>query len=128
MLTKTGAAKAVGLVLPELAGKLDGFATRVPTLNVSMVDLSFIAKRETTVEEVNGILKEAANGYLKGVLAYNDRPLVSSDFNHDPASSIVDAQQTKIQGQLVKVLAWYDNEWGFSCRMADVATAIGRLI
>lgn len=126
VLTKTGAAKAVGLVLPELAGKLDGFATRVPTINVSMVDLSFIAKRETSVDEVNGILQEAANGYLKGVLAYNDRPLVSSDFNHDPASSVVDAQQTKIQGQLVKVLAWYDNEWGFSNRMLDTALAMFR--
>lgn len=126
VLTKTGAAKAVGLVMPELKGKMDGFATRVPTVNVSMVDLSFISSRETSVEEVNGILQEAANGYLKGVLAFNDRPLVSSDFNHHPASSIVDAQQTIIQGQLVKVLAWYDNEWGFSNRMLDTALAMFR--
>jgi glyceraldehyde 3-phosphate dehydrogenase len=118
--TKTGAAAAVGLVLPELAGKLDGFAMRVPTLNVSVVDLTFQAKRETSVEEVNTILKNAAAGALKNVLCYNEEPLVSIDFNHHPASSIVDATQTKIIGNLVKVLAWYDNEWGFSNRMLDV--------
>jgi glyceraldehyde 3-phosphate dehydrogenase len=123
--TKTGAAAAVGLVLPELAGKLDGFAVRVPTINVSMVDLSFTAGRETSVEEVNGILKDAAEGPLKGVLAYCEDPLVSVDFNHDPASSTVDAGLTKvIDGKLVKVCAWYDNEWGFSNRMLDTALAM----
>jgi len=122
--TKTGAAAAVGLVLPELNGKLDGFAIRVPTINVSIVDLSFIAKRDTTVEEVNAILKAASEGELKGILAYNTAPLVSSDFNHDPASSSFDATLTKVSGKLVKVTSWYDNEWGFSNRMLDTATAL----
>jgi glyceraldehyde 3-phosphate dehydrogenase len=122
--TKTGAASAVGLVLPELAGRLDGFAMRVPTINVSVVDLTFVAERDTSVEEINKIMKEASEGELKGVLAYNDEPLVSIDFNHDPASSTYDAGLTKVMGgTLVKVLAWYDNEWGFSCRMLDTALA-----
>jgi len=122
--TKTGAAAAVGLVLPELNGKLDGFAVRVPTINVSLVDLSFIAKRPTSVEEINKVMKEAAEGALKGVLAYSDGPLVSMDFNHDPASSTYDATMTKvIEGTLVKVCSWYDNEWGFSNRMLDTALA-----
>ncbi len=121
--TKTGAAAAVGLVLPELSGKLDGFAIRVPTLNVSLVDLSFIAQRDTTVEEVNAILKDAADGSLKGILEYNTAPLVSADFNHNPASSIFDATLTKVSGRLVKVSSWYDNEWGFSNRMLDTAVA-----
>jgi len=122
--TKTGAAAAVGLVLPELNGKLDGFAVRVPTINVSLVDLSFIAKRATSVEEINAAMKQAAEGSLKGVLAYTDEPLVSVDFNHNPASSIYDATMTKvIDGTLVKVCAWYDNEWGFSNRMLDTAIA-----
>jgi glyceraldehyde 3-phosphate dehydrogenase len=122
--TKTGAAAAVGLVLPELNGKLDGFAVRVPTINVSMVDLSFIAGRATTVEEINGLLKSAAAGDLKGVLAYSDGPLVSVDFNHDPHSSTFDATLTKVVGgTLVKVCAWYDNEWGFSNRMLDTTVA-----
>ncbi|GAB3630165.1 glyceraldehyde-3-phosphate dehydrogenase [Pandoraea terrae] len=121
--TKTGAASAVGLVLPELSGKLDGFAVRVPTLNVSLVDFSFVAKRETTVKEVNAILKGAAQGELSGILEYNDAPLVSVDFNHNPASSIFDASLTKVSGTLVKVSSWYDNEWGFSNRMLDVVTA-----
>ena len=125
--TKTGAAAAVGLVLPELKGKLDGFAVRVPTINVSMVDLTFVAKRETSIEEVNSILKTAASGPLKGVLAYNDGPLVSIDFNHDPASSTYDATLTKIiGGTLVKVCSWYDNEWGFSNRMLDTTLAWSR--
>jgi glyceraldehyde 3-phosphate dehydrogenase len=120
--TKTGAAAAVGLVLPELNGKLDGFAMRVPTINVSAVDLTFVASRDTTVEEINDVLREASEGSLKGVLAYNDEPLVSIDFNHHPASSIYDASLTKVmQGKLVKVLSWYDNEWGFSNRMLDTA-------
>ena len=122
--TKTGAAKAVGLVLPELNGKLDGFAMRVPTANVSVVDLSFVAKRDTTKEEINAAMKAAANGAMKGVLAYNDEPLVSVDFNHTPFSSIFDSTQTKVNGRLVKVLAWYDNEWGFSNRMLDTAIAM----
>jgi glyceraldehyde 3-phosphate dehydrogenase len=122
--TKTGAAAAVGLVMPELNGKLDGFAIRVPTINVSIVDLSFIAKRDTTVEEVNAILKAAADGELKGILAYNTAPLVSSDFNHNPASSSFDATLTKVSGRLVKVSSWYDNEWGFSNRMLDTACAL----
>jgi glyceraldehyde 3-phosphate dehydrogenase len=122
--TKTGAAAAVGLVLPELNGKLDGFAIRVPTINVSVVDLSFIAKRETTRDEVNAILKAASEGALKGVLAYNTEPLVSMDFNHDPASSTFDATQTRVLGKLVKVLSWYDNEWGFSNRMLDNTVAL----
>ena len=125
--TKTGAAAAVGLVLPELKGRLDGFAVRVPTINVSMVDLTFVAKRATTVEEINSILKAASAGPLKGVLAYNDGPLVSIDFNHDPASSTYDATLTKvIDGTLVKVCSWYDNEWGFSNRMLDTTLAWSR--
>ena len=123
--TKTGAAAAVGLVLPELNGKLDGFAMRVPTINVSVVDLSFIAGRSTTVEEVNGLMKQAADGALKGILEYNKDPLVSIDFNHNPASSIFDATLTKVSGgTLVKVCAWYDNEWGFSNRMLDTTVAL----
>ncbi|BET25224.1 glyceraldehyde-3-phosphate dehydrogenase (NAD+) [Limnobacter thiooxidans] len=122
--TKTGAAAAVGLVLPELNGKLDGYAVRVPTINVSMVDLSFIAKRDTTVDEVNSILKAAAEGPLKGVLEYNEAPLVSIDFNHNPASSSFDATLTKVSGKLVKVSSWYDNEWGFSNRMLDTTVAL----
>jgi len=123
--TSTGAAKAVGLVLPELNGKLDGFSMRVPTINVSAVDLSFVASRDTSIEEVNDIMKAAADGELKGVLAYNDEPLVSIDFNHDPASSTFDAGLTKVmQGSLVKVISWYDNEWGFSNRMLDTALAL----
>jgi len=122
--TKTGAAVAVGLVLPELKGKLDGFAVRVPTINVSLVDLTFTAKRATSVEEVNKIMQEAAQGYLKNILAYNDGPLVSVDFNHDPHSSTFDATLTKvIDGTLVKVCSWYDNEWGFSNRMIDSVVA-----
>ncbi|NOX67978.1 MAG: type I glyceraldehyde-3-phosphate dehydrogenase [Gammaproteobacteria bacterium] len=122
--TKTGAAAAVGLVLPELNGLLDGFSMRVPTINVSAVDLSFVAARETSIEEINRIMKEASEGELKGVLAYNDEPLVSVDFNHDPASSTYDASLTKVmQGTLVKVISWYDNEWGFSNRMLDTAVA-----
>lgn len=123
--TKTGAAAAVGLVLPELNGKLDGYAVRVPTINVSMVDLSFTAARETSVDEINSLMKQAAEGELKGVLAYNDAPLVSIDFNHDPASSTYDASLPKvIDGTLVKVVAWYDNEWGFSNRMLDTTLAL----
>jgi glyceraldehyde 3-phosphate dehydrogenase len=121
--TKTGAAAAVGLVLPELNGKLDGFSIRVPTINVSVVDFTFIAKRDTSVDEVNSILKKAADGALKGILLTSSEPLVSSDFNHNPASSIVDVAETKVIGNLVKVLSWYDNEWGFSNRMLDVANA-----
>jgi len=122
--TKTGAAAAVGLVLPELKGKLDGFAVRVPTINVSLVDLTFSARRATSVAEVNQALQEAAAGAMKGVLAYNDLPLVSMDFNHDAHSSIFDATLTKvIDGTLVKVCAWYDNEWGFSNRMIDTTVA-----
>jgi glyceraldehyde 3-phosphate dehydrogenase len=123
--TKTGAAAAVGLVLPELNGKLDGFAVRVPTINVSLVDLTFIAARPTTVEEVNGAMKAAAEGDLKHVLEYSNGPLVSVDFNHNPASSIFDATLTKVTGgTLVKALAWYDNEWGFSNRMLDTTVAL----
>ncbi|PLC48527.1 type I glyceraldehyde-3-phosphate dehydrogenase [Pollutimonas subterranea] len=123
--TKTGAASAVGLVLPELNGKLDGYAIRVPTINVSIVDLSFVSARETTVEEVNAILKAAADeGPLKGILEYNDEPLVSVDYNHNPASSTVDAGLTKVSGSLVKVSSWYDNEWGFSNRMLDTTVAL----
>ena len=123
--TKTGAAAAVGLVLPEMNGKLDGFAMRVPTINVSVVDLSFTALRETSVEEVNNIMKEASSGALNGVLAYNDEPLVSIDFNHNPHSSIFEAPLTKVMGgTLVKVLSWYDNEWGFSNRMLDTTVAL----
>ena len=122
--TKTGAAAAVGLVLPELNGKLDGYAIRVPTINVSVVDLSFIAARDTTVDEVNAIMKEASEGALKGILNYNKAPLVSIDFNHDPASSTFDATLTKVSGRLVKVSSWYDNEWGFSNRMLDTTIAL----
>ncbi len=123
--TKTGAAAAVGLVIPELKGKLDGYSIRVPTINVSLVDLTFTARRPTTAEEVNRLMRDAAaSDPLKGVLAYNDAPLVSSDFNHDPHSSIFDATLTKIiDGTLVKVFAWYDNEWGFSNRMIDTTLA-----
>src|SRR5450631_2164145 len=122
---KTGAAAAVGLVLPELNGKLDGFAVRVPTINVSVVDLSFIAARDTTADEVNSIMKKASEaGDLKGILGYNTGPLVSVDFNHDPRSSIFDATLTKVSGRLVKVSSWYDNEWGFSNRMLDVTIAL----
>jgi glyceraldehyde 3-phosphate dehydrogenase len=122
--TKTGAAAAVGLVLPELNGKLDGFAMRVPTINVSVVDLAFVAKRATTVDEVNAAVKQAADSDLKGILVYNKEPLVSIDFNHHPASSIFDATLTKVsEGTLVKVCAWYDNEWGFSNRMLDTTVA-----
>ena len=123
--TKTGAAAAVGLVLPELNGKLDGFAVRVPTINVSLVDLSFIAARATTVDEVNAAIKAAADGELKGLLEYSTGPLVSIDFNHNPASSIFDATLTKVSGgTLVKALSWYDNEWGFSNRMLDTTVAL----
>ena len=122
--TKTGAAAAVGLVLPHLNGKLDGFSIRVPTINVSIVDLSFVAKKPTSVEEVNKAVKQAYEGDLKGILEYNADPLVSSDFNHNPASSIFDSTLTKVSdGTLVKVCSWYDNEWGFSNRMLDVAVA-----
>jgi len=124
--TKTGAAAAVGLVLPELNGRLDGYAIRVPTVNVSIVDLTFTAQRETSVEEINQVVREAAEGPLRGILAYNDAPLVSIDFNHDPASSTYDASLTKVTGNLVKVTAWYDNEWGFSNRMLDTAVAMMR--
>jgi len=123
--TKTGAAAAVGLVLPELNGKLDGFAIRVPTINVSIVDLSFIAKRPTKVEEVNNAVKQASETDLKGILQYNTEPLVSIDFNHNPASSIFDSTLTKVsEGTLVKVTSWYDNEWGFSNRMLDATVAL----
>ncbi|MFZ9734111.1 MAG: type I glyceraldehyde-3-phosphate dehydrogenase [Burkholderiaceae bacterium] len=124
--TKTGAAAAVGLVLPDLNGKLDGFAMRVPTINVSVVDLSFVSKKATSVDEVNALLKAAAAGPLKGVLGYNTAPLVSIDFNHDPHSSIFDATQTRVSpdGHLVKILSWYDNEWGFSNRMLDTTVAL----
>jgi glyceraldehyde 3-phosphate dehydrogenase len=122
---KTGAATAVGLVLPELNGKLDGFAMRVPTINVSVVDLSFIAKKDTTEEEINSLLKKAAEGELKGVLEVCDAPLVSIDFNHNPSSSIFDCSLTKVlDGNLVKVCSWYDNEWGFSNRMLDTTLAL----
>jgi glyceraldehyde 3-phosphate dehydrogenase len=123
--TKTGAAAAVGLVLPHLNGKLDGFSIRVPTINVSIVDLTFVAKKPTTVEEVNKAVKQASETDLKGILAYNTEPLVSSDFNHNPASSIFDAGLTRVaEGTLVKVTSWYDNEWGFSNRMLDAAVAL----
>ena len=121
---KTGAAVAVGLVLPELNGKLDGFAIRVPTINVSLVDLSFIAKRDTTVDEVNAILKTASEGKLTGILTYQTEQLVSIDFNHNPASSNFDSTLTKVSGSLVKVSSWYDNEWGFSNRMLDTTIAL----
>jgi len=127
--TSTGAAKAVGLVLPELNGKLDGVAIRVPTPNVSVVDLTFEASRATTVEEVNAAIVAAADGPLKGVLGYTDLPLVSTDFNHDPHSSVFHLDQTKVlDGNMVRILTWYDNEWGFSNRMADTAVAMGKLI
>ena len=122
---KTGAAAAIGLVLPDLNGKLDGYAIRVPTINVSIVDLTFIAGRDTTVDEVNAIMKKASeSGSLKGILGYNTAPLVSMDFNHDPRSSVFDATLTKVSGRLVKVSSWYDNEWGFSNRMLDVTMAL----
>ena len=127
--TKTGAAKAVGLVLPELAGKLDGMAVRVPTINVSLVDLTFVAKRDTSIEEVNAAVKAAATqGLMAEVLEYNEAPLVSIDFNHNPASSVFDATQTKVDGKLVKVMAWYDNEWGFSNRMLDQVSALAKYL
>ncbi|SDW34008.1 type I glyceraldehyde-3-phosphate dehydrogenase [Litoreibacter albidus] len=128
--TSTGAAKAVGLVLPELDGKLDGVAIRVPTPNVSVVDLTFEAARDTTIDEVNALISAAAeNGPLKGILGYTEKKLVSSDFNHDPRSSIFAADQTKVlDGRMVRILTWYDNEWGFSNRMADTAVAMGKLI
>ncbi len=123
--TKTGAAAAVGLVLPDLNGKLDGFAVRVPTINVSLVDLTFTAARSTTKEEIHAIMKAASEGELKGILNYNAKPLVSMDFNHDPASSTYEESLTKVmEGNLVKVLAWYDNEWGFSNRMLDTTAAL----
>ncbi|PTV94850.1 glyceraldehyde-3-phosphate dehydrogenase (NAD+) [Rhodobacter aestuarii] len=127
--TSTGAAKAVGLVLPELKGKLDGVAIRVPTPNVSVVDLVFEAKRDTTVEEVNAAIEAAADGPLKGVLGYTKLKNVSTDFNHDPHSSVFHMDQTKVmEGKMVRILSWYDNEWGFSNRMADTAVAMGKLI
>ena len=126
--TSTGAAKAVGLVLPELNGKLDGVAIRVPTPNVSVVDLTFEASRDTTVEEVNAAIRAAADGPLKGILGYTDAPLVSSDFNHDSHSSVFHMDQTKVMdGNFVRILTWYDNEWGFSNRMSDTAVALGKL-
>ena len=126
--TSTGAAKAVGLVLPDLAGKLDGTAVRVPTINVSLVDLTFVPKKRATVEGINKAMVKAAEGPLKGILATTDAPLVSSDFNHNPASSIFDLAETQvIEGRFVRVLSWYDNEWGFSNRMADVAGMLGKL-
>ena len=127
--TTTGAARAVGEVLPELKGKLDGTSIRVPTPNVSVVDLTFTPRRDTTVEEVNGLLKAASEGALKGVLGYTDEPLVSIDFNHDAHSSTIDSLETAVlEGKLVRVLSWYDNEWGFSNRMVDTAGAMGKLI
>jgi glyceraldehyde 3-phosphate dehydrogenase len=127
--TSTGAAKAVGLVLPELAGKLDGVAIRVPTPNVSVVDLKFVAKKATSKDEINGAIKRAAEQQLKGVLGYTDQPNVSLDFNHDPRSSIFHMDQTKVMdGNLVRVMSWYDNEWGFSNRMVDTAVAMGKLL
>jgi len=125
--TKTGAAAMVGIILPELDGKLDGFAMRVPTINVSVVDLSFIASRDTSAEEINDAIRTASQGELEGILGYNDEPLVSIDFNHDPRSSIFDASLTKVSGRLVKVLAWYDNEWGFSNRMLDTALVLSKI-
>jgi len=122
--TSTGAAKAVGLVMPELNGKLDGYSMRVPTINVSVVDLVFTAKRDTSIDEVHEIIRKASQGSLKGVLDYSDEPLVSVDYNHNPASSTYDASLTKVIGRLVKVCAWYDNEWGFSNRMLDTTIAL----
>ena len=125
ILTKTGAAAAVGLVLPELDGKLDGFAIRVPTINVSLVDLTFEAARETSVDEIHQIIRDASTSSLAGILEYNDKPLVSIDFNHNPASSIYDASMTRVvNGTIVKVCSWYDNEWGFSNRMLDTCIAL----
>ena len=127
--TSTGAAKAVGLVLPELAGKLDGVSIRVPTPNVSVIDFKFVAKRKTSKDEVNAAVKRASEQQLKGILGYTDAPNVSIDFNHDPHSSIFHMDQTKVMdGTLVRVMSWYDNEWGFSNRMADTAVAMGKLI
>ena len=127
--TSTGAAKAIGLVLPELKGKLDGISIRVPTPNVSVVDLKFVAKRKTTVQEINDALIAASKGRLKGILAVTHHPNVSIDFNHDPHSSTVALDQTKVMdGDFVSVLSWYDNEWGFSNRMADTAVAFGKVI
>src|SRR5215470_14211333 len=127
--TSTGAAKAVGLVLPELNGKLDGVAIRVPTPNVSVVDFKFVAKRATSKDEINSAIKRAADQQLKGILGYTNNPNVSVDFNHDPHSSIFHMDQTKVMdGTLVRVMSWYDNEWGFSCRMADTAVEMGKLI
>jgi glyceraldehyde 3-phosphate dehydrogenase (phosphorylating) len=127
--TSTGAAKAVGLVLPELNGKLDGVAIRVPTPNVSVVDFQFVAKRATTKDEINNAIKRAADQQLKGILGYTEQPNVSADFNHDPHSSVFHIDQTKVlDGTLVRVMSWYDNEWGFSNRMADTAVAMGKLI
>jgi len=127
--TSTGAAKAVGLVLPELNGRLDGVAIRVPTPNVSVVDLTFEAGRATTADEINDAIRAAADGPMKGILGYTDEPLVSSDFNHDPHSSVFHMDQTRVlDGTMVRILAWYDNEWGFSNRMADTAVAMGKLL
>ncbi|MEZ0172079.1 type I glyceraldehyde-3-phosphate dehydrogenase [Microvirga sp. TS319] len=127
--TSTGAAKAVGLVLPELNGKLDGSSIRVPTPNVSVVDFKFVAKKATSKEEINAAIKAAADGPLKGILGYTNQPNVSSDFNHDPHSSVFHMDQTKVmEGNFVRVLSWYDNEWGFSNRMADTAVALAKLI
>jgi glyceraldehyde 3-phosphate dehydrogenase len=127
--TSTGAAKAVGLVLPELNGKLDGTSVRVPTPNVSMIDLKCVVSKNVTADDVNAAMKAASEGALKGVLGYNELPLVSIDFNHNPASSSFDATQTKvIEGNFVRVLSWYDNEWGFSNRMLDTAVAMGKLL
>jgi glyceraldehyde 3-phosphate dehydrogenase len=127
--TTTGAAKAVGLVLPELKGKLDGVSVRVPTPNVSLVDLKFVAKRATSVKEINDAIRAAADGPMKGVLGYTDAPNVSVDFNHDPRSSIFHMDQTKVMdGTFASIMSWYDNEWGFSNRMADTAVALAKLI
>ena len=127
--TTTGAARAVGLVLPELKGKLDGSSVRVPTPNVSLIDLVFTPGRDTTAVELNAALKAAANGAMKGVLDYTDQPLVSSDFNHQPASSTVDSLETAVlEGKLARVVSWYDNEWGFSNRMIDTAGVMARLM
>jgi glyceraldehyde 3-phosphate dehydrogenase len=126
--TSTGAARAVGLVLPELKGKLDGSAIRVPTINVSLVDLTFTAGRDTSIEEINDAISAAAQGDLNGILGVSDAPLVSIDFNHNPNSSTFDVTQTQvIEGRFCRVLSWYDNEWGFSNRMLDTAAALGKL-
>jgi glyceraldehyde 3-phosphate dehydrogenase len=127
--TSTGAAKAIGLVIPELKGRLDGTSIRVPTPNVSVVDFKFVAKRNTTVDEINAAIKEAANGKLKGILGYTEEPNVSIDFNHNPNSSTFHMDQTKVmEGNFVRILSWYDNEWGFSNRMSDTAVALSKLI